>query len=604
MQTSYPTHAFKALMAGGILALAGSGTAFGLDTYNASTRQLTIPSLAIGAATYSDVVVTVGNVLKPPSGSAPDGSTDSFNPSNGQLTVQAVVVGSTTYYNVVASVAGLVSIGAVTGADTYDGTDLAIGRVQAGGTTYHNVVIRPGTIIRVAGGMPTYAVDTFNAPTDEVAIPAVQVGSHVYTNVLITAAGVVSIGGPSATASESVAYAFGSGTNASTDGVGPVAGLLQASDGNYYGSTEYGGSYGGGVIFSLSSAGVETILHSFSGNGLQSGSTDGAYPKGRLVQGSDGTLYGTTEYGGLFDLGSVFSITPTGTLTVLYSFGTGGGTDGAYPYAGLTFGNDGLLYGATYDGGVNGVGTVFRVDPATGTESVLYSFSGDNGVAGSTDGAYPYAALVLGSDGNFYGTTYGGGQYGALGGVNGLGTVFSITPAGVETVLHSFSGDGGISGSADGAYPVAGLVKGSDGNFYGTTAAGGVSTPGAGTVFRITPGGSETVLYSFGSGGTAGSTDGVGPAGLVIGTDGNFYSTTAAGGAYGQGTVFKVTSTGVETVLYSFSGNGGISGSVDGASPEGGVIEGTDGKLHGTTSAGGAGGIGAVFSIVNAVPAN
>jgi uncharacterized repeat protein (TIGR03803 family) len=201
----------------------------------------------------------------------------------------------------------------------------------------------------------------------------------------------------------------------------------------------------------------------------------------------------------------------TFTETVLYSFGSLG--DGANPYAGLVQGSDGNFYGTTYLGGASNGGTVFRITPA-GVETVLYSF----GSAG--DGTNPFAGLIQSSDGNFYGTTLKGGAH-------NVGTVFRITPAGVETVLHSF-----LAAPGDGINLFAGLIEGSDGNFYGTTYGGGAM--GGGTVFRITPAGMETVLYSFAA---------LGPppdGGLIEGNDGNFYGTTYLGGASNGGTVFKL----------------------------------------------------------------
>jgi uncharacterized repeat protein (TIGR03803 family) len=235
-----------------------------------------------------------------------------------------------------------------------------------------------------------------------------------------------------------------------------------------------------------------------------------------LIQGSDGYFYGTTGANGTSDDGTVFKITPSGTETVLHAFPKTG-TDGEIPYAGLIQGRDGNFYGTTYFGGANGLGTVFRVTPS-GTETVLYSF------AGGSDGEHPYAGVIQGSDGNFYGTTYQGGT-------SGYGTVFKLTPSGTETVLYSFAGS-----SSDGANPEAGLIQGSDGNFYGNTYLGGASN--LGTVFQLTPSGTETVLRAF----AGGSSDGANPsANLIQSSDGNLYGSTGAGGTSGHGTFFKVT---------------------------------------------------------------
>jgi uncharacterized repeat protein (TIGR03803 family) len=250
------------------------------------------------------------------------------------------------------------------------------------------------------------------------------------------------------------------------------------------------------------------------------------------------------------------------TFTTLYSFNN---SDGSDPYAGLIQGNDGNFYGTTLGGGNNAAGTVFRITP-NGILTTLHSFQGS-----AADGGAPQAGVVQGSDGNFYGTTDGGSV--------GFGTIFKITTGGVLTTLHSFT-DG-----ADGAYSDAGLVQGSDSNFYGTTSSGGTS--GNGTVFRITPGGALTTLHSFTG------QDGWGASGLVQGSNGIFYGTTSYGGSSVDGTVFTITSNGVLTTLHSFTGGG------DGGEPIGSLVKASDGKFYGTTSVGGANGYGTVFKITS-----
>ncbi|HWZ95957.1 MAG TPA: choice-of-anchor tandem repeat GloVer-containing protein [Opitutaceae bacterium] len=278
---------------------------------------------------------------------------------------------------------------------------------------------------------------------------------------------------------------------------------------------------------------------------------------------------------GLFGCLSSFGVLPllaTPTLNVLYQF-TGVDTDGLNPEAGLVQGTDGNFYGTTNGGGTAAAGTVFKTTPA-GTTTTLYSFTGVG-----TDGAGPLAGLVQGTDGNFYGTT-------EFGGSGGDGTVFKMTPAGTTTTLYSFTGAG-----TDGAFPLAGLVQGTDGNFYGTTEFGG-SGNGNGVVFETTPAGTTTTLYSF----TGVDTDGANPeAGLVQGTDGNFYGTTEFGGSGGDGTVFETTPAGTTTTLYSFTGAG-----TDGAGPLAGLVQGTDGNFYGTTEFGGSGGDGTVFKMTPA----
>ena len=299
-----------------------------------------------------------------------------------------------------------------------------------------------------------------------------------------------------------------------TDGEYPAAGLVQGTDGNFYGTTGYGGAttctYGCGTIFKITPAGTLTTLHSFD-------YTDGEYPLGvGLVQATDGNFYGTTYSGAAYGYGTVFKITPASALTTLHSFDS---TDGADPEAGLVQGTDGSFYGTTYFGGAYNYGTIFKITPA-GTLTTLHSFD-------YTDGEYPLGGgLVQATDGNFYGTTSEG--------ANGYGTVFKITPTGTLTTLHSFH-------VTDGAYPEA-LVQATDGNFYGTTSFGGTAgncTPGGcGTVFKITPGGTLTTLHNFANTTTEGAVPG---AGLVQATDGNFYGTTADGGAYADGTVFSLS---------------------------------------------------------------
>jgi uncharacterized repeat protein (TIGR03803 family) len=360
-----------------------------------------------------------------------------------------------------------------------------------------------------------------------------------------------------------------------------ICGLAQGSDGGLYGTTLSGGdtnlndSDGYGIVFQISTNGVLNTLYSFT-NG-----NDGEFPYGVLVQGSDGSFYGTTEDGGTNNLGTVFQITTNGALTSLYSFP--GGYDGAYPQAVLSQGSDGNFYGTTssFLPGFSsyGNGTVFKIS-GNGAYTNLYSFTG------GSDGENPTAGLVQGSDGSFYGTTEAGGStnHNYQTGTSGFGTVFNISINGVETVLYAFTG--GI----DGADP-NGLVQGSDGNFYGTTSSGGNTNlndgDGYGAVFQISTNGALTSLYSF-----TGTTDGAIPyAGLAQGSDGSFYGTTWQGGINNWGTVFKISPAGALTTLYSFTdGN-------DGANPYAGLVRGGDGNFYGTTEGGGTNHAGTVFKI-------
>jgi uncharacterized repeat protein (TIGR03803 family) len=317
-------------------------------------------------------------------------------------------------------------------------------------------------------------------------------------------------------------YNFCSQTNC-TDGTAPLAGLVQATNGNFYGTTAGGGANNDGTIFEITPAGKLTTLYSFCS---QSGCIDGEYPQSGLVQATNGNFYGTTTWGGGNVSGTVFEITAKGKLTTLYSFCSQlECADGAGPDAGLVQATNGNFYGTTAGGGANNGGTVFEITP-DGRRTTLYNFCSQSSCA---DGAYPYAGLVQATDGNFYGTTDGGGA-------NRWGTVFQITPAGKLTTLYSFCSQ---SSCADGQQPFAGLVQATDGNFYGTTSGGGVNYS-AGTIFEITAGGTLTTLYSFCS--QSSCADGAYPyAGLVQATDGNFYGTTGGpGGVNRDGTVFSL----------------------------------------------------------------
>jgi uncharacterized repeat protein (TIGR03803 family) len=384
-----------------------------------------------------------------------------------------------------------------------------------------------------------------------------------------------------------------------TDGRNPYAGLVQAANGDLYGTTWAGNHDGNdysGTVFQMTPGGTPTALYYFCS---ETNCADGQLPYAGVIQGADGDFYGTTQAGGrnvscdgYTGCGTIFKINSSGTLTTLYTFcSTNPCTDGTDPYASLVQGSDGNFYGTTEGGGFGlGAGTIFRITPS-GTFTTLYQFCTK---ANCPDGSSPWAGLVQGTDGNFYGTTF-------YGGTSNSGTVFKITPSGTLTTLYSFTG-------TDGALPEAGLVQGGDGNFYGTTSAGGnfAHCPGAtgcGTVFQITPSGSLKTLYSFCS--QTGCPDGHVPtAALVQGSDGNFYGTTEMGGQNGTcpkggacGTVFQITPTGTLTTLYSFCSQGGIS-CTDGANPYAALIQDpTNGNFYGTTYAGGASNDGTVFSL-------
>jgi len=363
-----------------------------------------------------------------------------------------------------------------------------------------------------------------------------------------------------------------------TDGASPYAALVQATDGNLYGTTVYGGADGFGTIFNITPAGTLTTLHSFCS---ESNCTDGSEPFTGLAQAANGNFYGTTRNGGIggtYGFGTVFRITPSGALTTLHNFCSQSCMDGESPLAGLIQATNGDYYGTTYSGGIGiGNGTVFKITPS-GTLTTLYSFCAQSACP---DGAGPTAGLVQATNGDFYGATDNGGAY-------GLGTVFKITPGGVLATLHSFCPD---SLCADGQHPQAALVQAGNGELYGTTYEGGAGA--AGTVFKITPSGTLTTIHTFCA--TFPCTDGLFPAAaLVRATDGNLYGTTVHGGANNDGTIFKITPGGTLTTLYSFCSQ---SACADGSQPYAGIVQDTNGKFYGTASSGGATNDGAVFSL-------
>jgi uncharacterized repeat protein (TIGR03803 family) len=357
------------------------------------------------------------------------------------------------------------------------------------------------------------------------------------------------------------------------DGGYPYAGLIRDAAGNLYGTTNIGGSIcdpprGCGTVFKLDTTGKESVLYSFGGKG-------GKYPVAGLIPDGAGGLYGTTTKGGVFRQGTVFKLTTTGQIKVLYSFG---GADGQSPKAGLVRDAAGNLYGTTPTGGAFNAGTVFKLD-TTGKETVLHSFTG------GADGGDPWAGLVRDPAGNLYGTSYLGGDF-----TCNCGTVFKLDSVGNYTLLHTFTG------SPDGAFSFASLIRDRAGNLYGTTAEGGDLScdprpfgTGCGTVFKLDSSGQYTVLHSF---------TGVGEgtyatASLVRDPAGNLYGTTITGDASGNcdcGTVFMLDTTGNQTVLHNFA-------PPEGYYPGGGLIRDAAGNLYGTTFFGGAAGYGTVFKL-------
>jgi uncharacterized repeat protein (TIGR03803 family)/YD repeat-containing protein len=331
-----------------------------------------------------------------------------------------------------------------------------------------------------------------------------------------------------------------------SDGANPFAGLLQATDGNFYGTNYQGGTTDQGNIFRVAPDGTLTILHSFNG-------TDGLKPN-ELIQAKDGNFYGTTKEGGAYGNGTIFRVTANGTFTSLYSFN---GTDGTGPRAGLTQASDGELYGTTYAGGTYGKGTLFRM-ALDGTLSTVYAFG--NG----TDAGNPSGHLIQAKDGELYGTTEAGGD-------GGSGTIYHMTLAGSETILQS------IYGMGYGLTPVGGVIQSGDGTFYGT-----LSSATQGEFFSVAPAPSGLKYLN--------AIDGSPTGGLIQASDGNFYGTTTSGGSQNLGTAFRIEPNGSFKTLYSFDGQ-------NGSHPFGGVIQGSDGNFYGPAFDGGANNKGTIFKL-------
>lgn len=339
------------------------------------------------------------------------------------------------------------------------------------------------------------------------------------------------------------------------EGAQPYAGLVQGSDGYFYGTTYSGGTSNGGTVFKINTTGALTSLYSFPVS---------TWVKAGLVEGTDGYYYGMTYQGGTNGNGSVFKIDTNGAEAPLYSFTNALGPGYTIPKATLIQASDGFFYGTT-PGADNLQGDVFKVS-TTGTFAELYKFSGSNG-------RNPEAApLMQGSDGYLYGTTI-------FGGTNGTGTVFKISTNGALSTLYSFSNRN------DGGYPYSGLVQASDGFLYGITTSG--STNGTGTVFKIGTNGAFSTLCCFPWSNPSNSVNY--QAGLIQGSDGFFYGTSYLGGNYARGAVFQVSTNGALTVLYSFTGGN------DGEHSQGTLLQASNGYFYGTTSFGGTNNGGAVF---------
>jgi uncharacterized repeat protein (TIGR03803 family) len=331
-----------------------------------------------------------------------------------------------------------------------------------------------------------------------------------------------------------------------TSGTSSRGELLFANDGNFYAAMSAGGANAVGAIMRVTPSGTATVMHSFKGD-----ATEGITPFSGPIQASDGNLYGTTYYGGTQNIGTVYKLALDGTFTNLYSFTTT--SQGPYyPYTGLVQGPDGALYGTALQGGTSKLGAIYRIT-TDGTFTVLLNFTGANG-------SNPEGQLVVGQDGALYGTTL-------TGGTADRGTLFKITTGGTHTLLYSFPAltTGGVNGrstNAVGSNPRAGLKVGPDGAFYGTTYQGGPS--GQGTLFKMTPTGTVTLLHDF-----AGSpSDGAFPISPVsFGADGTLYGTTISGGYSGLGVAWRLSPAGSFQLLHSFTGD-----TFDSATPYSGLL--------------------------------
>jgi len=387
-----------------------------------------------------------------------------------------------------------------------------------------------------------------------------------------------------AAARDSSAQTFNVGVSFEGEVINPQAALLEDFDGGFEGTSLQGGlngycglysQWGCGTIYFLG-GGYAAPIYSFCSDPYHA-CNDGEIPNSALLQATNGNLYGTTQGGnpyngnpcGLYGCGTVFEYgwgNKNGPLKTLHTFSY---ADGGVPTAGLIQATDGNLCGTTTQGGTHGnYGTIFRVTPA-GKFTTLYNFCA---LANCADGYLPTGPLLQAADGSLYGVTEGGGAN------RNAGTVFKITPQGELITLYSFCA---LTNCRDGALPIGGLTQATDGNFYGTANEGGAHKRG--TLFRITPAGKLTTLYSFCA--LTNCTDGFGPsAGVIQATDGNLYGTTSSGGSNSHGTIFRFTSAGKFSTVYSFCSQASCA---DGALPMGGLIQDTNGLLDGVTSSGG-----------------
>lgn len=336
--------------------------------------------------------------------------------------------------------------------------------------------------------------------------------------------------------------------------------LAQGTNGSLYGTTYNGGTSGVGTVFSVTTSGSQTLLYSFKG-----GTKDGANPTGGLTLGTDGNFYGTTQQGGTGTQGTIFKMTTAGIITILHNFNSA--VDGAFPWGPPILASDGNFYGTTSGGGIRGSGAVYKIT-SSGTFTTIYKFDINHGFA-------PIASPTQGTDGYLYIPV-------SQGGTSFCGTIVQMTTAGVLNNTYSFPCGSG------GSFPIGPLVQAANGDFYSTTQDGGANAEG--TIYQVDTSLNVTVLHSFGS--TFG--DGTFPgAGLLLATDGNYYGSTSDGGTYGDGTLFNTTTSGTYTDLYSFNNTTNLTQ----MSPLAPPFQDTNGLLYGVTEFGGPSNDGTVYSL-------
>jgi uncharacterized repeat protein (TIGR03803 family) len=352
-------------------------------------------------------------------------------------------------------------------------------------------------------------------------------------------------------------------TDNNTSGITYESVLAQGQDGELYSTIQTNGAYNEGSVYKISTTGQYDLIYSFCAEGGACKLT-GGIPDGGVTLGFDGNFWGTTQNGGTDAAGTAFKITPSGTLTTLYSFTNT--TDDSAPSYTLIQGQDGNMYGVSEEQYAGQAGSFFKM--TTKGKIAAHPFNPN-----FTDGASPNLP-VQGYDGNFYGSIQIGGDLSCN--LHGCGAIYKMTAAGKVTLLHSFTGYVSTT-QYDGAFPYGTLTQDANGNLYGTTNSGGSANTG--TIFKITPSGNYTLLHSFVNAPPA--YDGVLPtAGPTLGTDGNIYGTTEKGGTQNGGAIYKITPSGTETLLYSFC----VVSCYDGFVPTTSMLLDTNGKFYGVTS--------------------